>query len=398
MTTSDVPPSEERGGFGDFGKQKTFPCDNCGAKLTFSIGAQKLKCDHCGYEKQLTFADDARVDEQDLEGALSTQATRRAAGGQFTGTHEVKCTSCGATVAFSGSLTSSSCSYCGAPIERDKAHEAPNRLPVDGVCTFRVERDAASTRLKQWVKSRWFAPGAFKRRGVDGKFDGVYMPFFTFDAMTFTRYSGERGDAYYVKVKDGDQEREERRVEWKPARGSFQRFFDDVLIPALQSLPQSLLRSLEPWPLDELIPFTDQALSGKLAHTYELELNDSFRLAKKVIERELDGDVRDRIGGDEQRVHSMDVGYSALTYKHVLLPVWILAYLYAGKSYRVVVNAVTGQVSGERPWSIPKIVAAVLFGAAVAVVVWYVATHHGGRPSPSTTLRQPYGGHVYRTR
>src|SRR5207248_5128189 len=132
---------------------------------------------------------------------------------------------------------------CGAPIEREKAHEAPNRLPVDGVCTFRVERTAASTKLKDWVKSRWFAPGEFTRRGVDGKFDGVYMPFFTFDAMTFTRYAGERGDAYYVKVKDGDEEREERRVDWSPARGSFQRFFDDVLIPALKSLPQSLLRS-----------------------------------------------------------------------------------------------------------------------------------------------------------
>jgi hypothetical protein len=392
MTTSDIPPSENQGGFGDFGKEKTFPCDNCGAKLTFSIGAQKLKCDHCGYEKQLTFADDAKVAEQDLMGALTSQATRRASAGQFTGTHEVKCNSCGATVAFSGSLTSSTCSYCGAPIERDKAHEAPNRLPVDGVCTFRVERHDAGVRLKKWVQSRWFAPGEFKSRGVNGKFDGVYMPFFTFDAMTFTRYTGERGDAYYVTVKQGDQEIEERRVRWSSASGSFQRFFDDVLIPALKSLPQSLLRSLEPWPLDEMIPFTDQALSGKLAHTYEIELKETFGFAKERMERALDGDCRERIGGDEQRVSSMDVNYSALTYKHVLLPVWILAYLYAGKSYRVVVNAMTGQVSGERPWSIPKIVAAVLFGAAVAAIIWYF-THRGGHPPPP-----PPATHHYRTR
>jgi hypothetical protein len=94
--------------------------------------------------------------------------------------------------------------------------------------------------VRSWVNGRWFAPGEWKKRGVDGKFDGVYMPFFTFDAATFTRYSGERGDAYYVEVGSGEQKRRERRVRWSHAAGAFQRFFDDICIPALQSLPQSL--------------------------------------------------------------------------------------------------------------------------------------------------------------
>ena len=373
--------SESKGGFGEMGTQKTFPCDNCGAKLTFSIGAQKLKCDHCGYEKQLQVAEGAAVVEQDLMGALSKQVTRRAATGQFAGTHEVRCVSCGATVQFSGSLTSSSCSYCDAPIQRENAHEAQNRIPVDGVCTFLIEKDAAGKKLKDWVSSRWFAPGEFKKRGVNGKFDGVYMPFFTFDAMTFTRYSGERGDAYYVETGSGDNKKRERRVNWTDSRGSFQRFFDDVCVPALKSLPAALLQKLEPWPLEKLMPFTDQALAGKLAHTYEVELKETFDLGKERMESELHKDTRKRIGGDEQRVHSMDVSYSALTYKHVLLPVWILAYRYADKSYRVVVNATTGQVSGERPYSAIKITLAVIAGAIAAFVIWYFSTH-GGHPPP----------------
>jgi hypothetical protein len=367
--------SENQGGFGEKGAQKTFPCDNCGAKLTFSIGAQKLKCEHCGHEKELQFAEGARVEEKNLEEALNAQVTRRSATGQFTGTHEVSCTSCGATVSFSGTLTSTACSYCDAPIQREKAHEAKHRLPVDGVCTFLVEKDVAGKKLKDWVKSLWFAPGEFTKRGVEGKFDGVYMPYFTFDAMTYTRYTGERGDAHYVTVGSGQNQKKERRVNWSSARGAFQRFFDDVCIPALKSLPQALLHKLEPWPLDKLVPFSDQALSGKLAHTYEVELKDGLGLAKQRIEAELNGDVRQRIGGDEQRIHSMDTAYSALTYKHVLLPVWILAYRYAGKSYRVVVNAMTGQVSGERPYSPIKIALAVTAGLIVLIIL---ATMGGG--------------------
>ena len=125
------------------------------------IGAQKLKCDHCGFEKQLQFADGARVEERNLDDALNAQATRRATTGHFAGTHEVKCTSCGATVVFSGTLTSSSCSYCDAPIQREKAHEMTHRIPVDGLCTFQVEKDAAGKKLKDWVRSRWFAPNEF---------------------------------------------------------------------------------------------------------------------------------------------------------------------------------------------------------------------------------------------
>ncbi len=376
MTSSTIPPSEGQGGFGELGAQKTFPCENCGAKLTFSIGAQKLKCDHCGYEKELEFAEGAKVEEKDLMGALSKQATRRASTGQFAGTHEVKCGSCGAIVVFSGSLTSSKCSYCDAPIQRENAHAAQQRLPVDGLCTFLIEKDAASIKLKDWVKSRWFAPGEFKKRGVAGGFDGVYMPYFTFDAMTHTRYAGERGDAYYVDVGSGDNKRRERRVKWSSTRGAFQRFFDDVCIPALKSLPQKLLQKLEPWPLEKSVPFSDEALSGKLAHTYEIELEESFGKAKQRIETTLTSDVKKRIGGDEQRVHSMDVNYSALTYKHVLLPVWILAYRYADKTYRVVVNAMTGQVSGERPYSPIKIALAVIAGVAVAAAIWYFTRRH----------------------
>ena len=62
-----------------------------------------------------------------------------------------------------------------------------------------------------------------------------------------------------------------------------------------------------------------------------------------------------------------------MTYKHLLLPVWILAYKYGEKTYQVVVNAATGEVQGERPYSWIKITLFVMtIAAVVATIVFFV--------------------------
>jgi hypothetical protein len=76
-------------------------------------------------------------------------------------------------------------------------------------------------------------------------------------------------------------------------------------------------------------------------------------------------DCRHDIGGDEQRVERVNTQYSAVSFKLMLLPVWILAYLYAGKSFQVLVNAHTGEVIGQRPYSVAKIIAAILLAVLV---------------------------------
>jgi len=361
VQTCALPIYEDRG--------RTFPCERCGADLAFSIGAQQLRCGHCGFEKALADGAAGEVKENDLDAGLRRQAERRAAGATAIRTSELRCDACGATVVFEGTVTSTACAYCGEPLQRDRVHRSPDRIPVDGLLTFGVPAETARTSLATWVSGRWFAPNEFLRRGVDGRLEGVYLPYFTFDAMTATRYAGERGDHFWVESGSGNQRRREQRTRWSPAGGAFQRFFDDVLVPAVQALPRPLLESLEPWPLGGVIPFAPAALAGKLAHTYDVELGQASAAARRRIDAALEAEVRDRIGGDEQRVQTLQTAYDGLTYKHLLLPVWLLAYRYHGKSYRVAVNACTGEVHGERPWSPWKIGMALLLGLLVAGLV-----------------------------
>ena len=84
-------------------------------------------------------------------------------------------------------------------------------------------------------------------------------------------------------------------------------------------------------------------------------------------------DVRRDIGGDEQRVHSVDTDWSDETFKHILLPIWTAAYKYNGKSYRFLVNGQTGEVQGERPWSVWKIAFAVILAAILVFGAIYLS-------------------------
>lgn len=368
--------TEEAGQSIDEGKGRIFPCEGCGADLKFNIGQQELKCPYCGFEKQIEFGEDEAVVEQDFHAMLERLRELREQkddtdeASKEGNAQEIRCNSCGGTTVFVGPLTSSECPYCASPLQLNDVHDAEHRVPVDGVLPFLVEKKRAKSNLADWVNSRWFAPNEFLKRGVDGKFSGVYMPYWTYDSMTFTRYHGERGEHYYVEVGDGDNKRREQRTDWYPASGAFQRFFDDVLVLAAKKMNRKFMLALEPWPLGKCVPFNQEMLAGYLARTYEIELDNGFDEAKGRIEDALASDVKSRIGGDEQRVHSIDTNFSAITFKHLLLPVWLLAYRYQGKVYQVMINAGTGEVQGERPYSWIKITLAVLAGLLTAGVAF----------------------------
>ncbi|MCG8591221.1 MAG: hypothetical protein MJE66_18165 [Proteobacteria bacterium] len=349
----------------------TFPCGQCGADLEFEIGAQALQCPFCGHTVALSVDDGEEIEERDLVAALERQASRRAAG--ETGEREaaeLACPSCGARVRFDASETSLECVYCASPVQRGDVHRAEDRIPVDALLPFRVDRERVRQQTETWIRSRWFAPSSFTRMEVPRKLRGVYTPYWSFDALTHTRYTGQRGDDYTVRVRDGNTTRSERRTRWRPVSGSFSHLFDDVLIVASEGLPREVLKRLEPWPTGEVLPFTEEVLAGYQARTYDVGLADGFGRGKERMDDALRDQVKRRIGGDHQLIESVSTRYEALKYKHLLLPVWMMAYRHGEKVHRIVANGVTGEVQGERPWSALKIALAVVAALGLAAGVY----------------------------
>ena len=112
------------------------------------------------------------------------------------------------------------------------------------------------------------------------------------------------------------------------------------------------------------------------AQRYQVNLAEGFELAKQAAAPVIDSDVRRDIGGDEQRVTRVSTRYSAVTFKHLLLPVYVGAYRFRDKVYQVVVNGRTGEVQGERPYSVWKIA---LFVLAILLLVLLLVLVFGRR-------------------
>ncbi|MEO1362773.1 MAG: primosomal protein N' (replication factor Y) - superfamily II helicase, partial [Pseudomonadota bacterium] len=186
---------------------------------------------------------------------------------------------------------------------------------------------------------------------------------------------GERGTVYYetqTVMRDGKRQQVRvAKVRWQRTRGKVARFFDDVLVLASTSLPKRYTDALEPWDLSEMEPYAPEFLAGFRAEGYAVALEDGFEEARGYIDRIIARDIKFDIGGDRQRIHSVDTKLGKVTFKHVLLPVWLAAYKYRGETYRFVVNGRTGRVQGERPWSAWKITIAVVLGSALAAAIGY---------------------------
>ncbi|WP_373354355.1 TFIIB-type zinc finger domain-containing protein [Pseudoroseicyclus sp. CXY001] len=357
-----------------------FPCNECGANMRFEPGTGRLICDHCGNVAELEGGvDDAAeaLKENDFEAALS-------AGVPAAEMEEVRvtpCPNCGARIEFTGADHATECPFCATPVVADTGTQ--RQIKPAGVLPFVLSESEARAAMTKWLGRLWFAPNGLKDYARKGrKLSGLYTPYWTYDADTKSKYVGMRGVYYYVTktvMRDGKPTQvRERRTRWTPKSGRVARWFDDVLVLASHSLPKRYTDALEPWDLTKLAPYRPDFLAGFTAEGYQVELDKGYEEARQIMDRQILRDVRADIGGDEQRVMNVSTQVSDVTYKHILLPVWMAAYKFKGKSYRFVVNGQSGEVQGERPYSAIKIAIAVILGLIVAGGVAYVAYLQNG--------------------
>lgn len=345
-----------------------FKCQQCGAKLTYAPGTSSLKCGYCDFSNKIPESEDD-IEELDFHYHLQKMQSKEVMQEKLF----IHCTSCGAESTSEADVVAQNCPFCDSEIvtsAKSKKYLKPRSL-----LPFRITKKLAKKSYRDWINGLWFAPNALKKKAkLDVAVSGVYVPHWTYDADTLSYYVGQRGIYYYVSEtrtrtnSDGKTETyttQVRKTRWYPAAGTVTNDFDDVLIVASNSLPRKYTQELEPWDLKNLKPYNDDYLSGFKAESYQVNLEQGFELAKEVMDDEIRQSVRCHIGGDEQRIFSVKTQHSNISFKHILLPVWLSAYRYKEKIYRFLVNARTGEVQGERPWSWVKITIASIVGLAI---------------------------------
>jgi hypothetical protein len=341
-------------------KVHRYHCPGCGADLLFEPKDGFLTCPYCGHREHIPQTAE-QIEERSFEAYLRVRPEQMQV--IAAGALEVQCTSCGALVTFTPPEVARDCDFCGAALVAQPKQADPMVAP-EAVLPFRIAKPQATHLMKQWISSRWFAPDALKKFASHEGIDGIYLPYWTYDAHTTSHYRGERGEHYWetenytetdAQGNSVEKSRQVQKTRWYSASGTVSRWFDDLLVPASRSLPPDRLYALEPWDLVELKPYDPAYLSGYKAQRYQVGLPEGFEAAKHIAARVIESDVRSDIGGDEQRVHHVSTHYAGITFKHLLLPVYAGAYRLNQKVYQVVINGRTGEVQGDRPYSFWKI-------------------------------------------
>ncbi len=357
-------------------EEHRFPCPRCGANLRFAPGEGRLVCDHCGHSEAV--AEGVRAHQTIPETDFRAGIEAALPASEIETARYSRCSNCGAEVEFDPAVHAAECPFCATPVVADTGES--RHIKPKGVVPFAVTEPEARKAMAEWLGSLWFAPSGLVDYARKGRaMQGIYVPYWTFDADTRSSYTGRRGTVYYetqrVQVRTAQgrvqwQDRQVARIRWTPAAGRVARSFDDVLVLASRSLPESHARALEPWDLTRLQPYAPEFLAGFRAEGYTVGLEEGMAVARDQMDRMIERDVRFDIGGDRQEIHHIETQVSRVTFKHILLPVWTAAYRFRGRSYRFVVNGQNGKVNGERPWSGWKIAAAVVFGAMLATAIF----------------------------
>jgi Zn finger protein HypA/HybF involved in hydrogenase expression len=345
-------------------------CPACGAQAEWTPSNQKLVCPFCGTEAPYVVdRDTGKVEELDLVSALRSIPEEDR--GWQTDRRSVQCQSCKAVMVYDPARVGQNCEFCGSPALVDYQEiKAPIR--PQSLLAFKVTAAQIRESMRAWYAGRWFAPGKLKRVALVDQVKGMYIPYWTFDAQAECPWTAEAGYYYYVTESYTDnqgkrQTRQVRKVRWEPASGHVSHFFDDQPVPGSRGIDAGLLRGVEPFPTTELVPYDTAFLSGFVVEHYQVVLLDAAKQGRERMNEELRALCSAQVPGDTQRNLEIFPTYSAETFKHILVPLWLLTYTYGKRVFQVVANGYTGAIAGRYPKSPWKIAGAVLL-AVIAIM------------------------------
>lgn len=332
-------------------------CPQCGGTMDFDPKTGGLKCPYCDYEEAIPVQEakggSASAEELDFESAQMAENCDWGVKKKI-----IICKSCGAESVYDELEIANECPYCGSNQvmeEKDEKTMAPG-----GVVTFAVTAKEAAAKFTSWIKRKLFCPRSAKEGAKPGAFKGVYLPYWTFDAHTESSYTAEYGIDRTVRHKD-----ETKTVtDWYPVRGRYQEDFDDELVLASSRYEEKLMQDVEPFNTADNKKYRPEYVAGFIAERYSLGLKEAWEKAKGFIKRKLEANIEDKVRteqrADHVRVKRVDTKYSGITFKYLLLPIWLSTYQYKGKTYHFMVNGQTGKAGGQVPTSPIRVVIAVL--------------------------------------
>lgn len=352
-------------------------CPCCGGTMDYNPSTGGLHCPYCDYDEEIKAATveapNTGYSESAVELALE-DADKIENCDWGIATKTVICKSCGAESIYDVQEISSVCPYCGSNQVMEANDE--RTMAPGGVVPFKITQEQASNRFVEWIKRKFFAPKLAKESAKADKFTGIYLPYWTFDAQTDSTYTGEYGKDRTVTDKDGNK----RTVtDWYNTSGQYSEFIDDELVCGTTQHDTGMLRGLEPFDTADNKVYKPEYVAGFAAERYSVGIKAAWEKAKNAITSKLRSAICNKILREHNADHTRNVvvhtNYSKMTYKYLLLPIWMSSFKYNDKVYRFMVNGQNGKVSGQSPVSAIKVALTILVIAAIIGLFIYLRSH-----------------------
>ncbi len=340
-----------------------FGCSNCGSELKYKPGTKTLVCEYCNTKNEIQ-QEESVIEELSFNDYLEKSEAENLEIEKI-----IHCNNCGASSSIDENLKSLHCPYCNSPLVQKDVQEERFIKPSH-LLPFNLDNSKVSEILVDWIDGLWWTPNNLRKAAISPLgLKGVYVPYWTFDTSTYSRYTGERGENYEISTGNGNNETTETKTRWFSTSGNVSVRFDDIMSPASENIDLNSLTKLEPWDTNYLIKVNDQYLSGFVTEKYKIKLKEAFQTVKKDIDKEIKYKISRDIGGDKNRIDSVNTEYKDIYFKHILLPVYVSSYQYNNKTYHFYVNGRNGKLVGNRPYSTVKIVLAIIVALLLIIII-----------------------------
>jgi len=328
-----------------------YQCPSCTGPLKFSPDTGNLSCEFCGSQYDL-----AQIEElyREKENAAAEAAQKSDQwdtsdltedwGADGDNMRTYNCPSCTAELMCEETTAATGCPYCGNPtVIPGQFHGS---LKPDYVLPFKLEKKDAVEALKKHYGKRFFLPKYFKEQNHIEKVQGIYVPFWLFDAEVegSANYKATRTRSY----REGDYRVTDTMHYHVNRAGNMT--FEKVPVDASSKMPDEHMDSIEPFHYDELKPFSMAYLPGFLADKYDVTVDQSKSRADLRCENTFDQELRDTVLGYHSVVQtgSRKVLYRGKVH-YALMPVWLLNTKWNGKDFLFAMNGQTGKMAGDLP-------------------------------------------------
>lgn len=323
-----------------------YQCPSCTGPLHFSGESGKLECDYCG--SSFSVAEIETIYREKEEKAAEQQANAQSKSAEDwdsgAGMRTYTCPSCGAELICDANTAATCCPYCGN--QTVIPGQFSGGLKPEYLIPFRTDKSAAMAALKNHYKGKFLLPKSFADGNHVEEIQGVYVPFWMFDASAEGEMSFEASNTC-VQV-HGDEE--VTKTDFYSVYRSGSMHFEKVPVDASSRMPDGHMDAIEPFDYSELTEFSTAYMPGFLADKYDVEANEcGERMQMRCADALGDALSGTVTGYDRKSVTNRSISVHKEGTHYAMLPVWLLATRWKEQNFLFAMNGQTGRLVGDLP-------------------------------------------------